>query len=106
MGPYSSLAQTESGSHYESCTGGGGARHASIISLTLAGAEIREDHLCIERVMHPYTGGVLTMPRQQKAAGGDRCARRRGLARLLGAYPLLEDRIARLDGCTGRVIAS
>src|SRR4029434_8347446 len=73
-----------------------GANHSSTSSLTLAGAEIREDHLCIERAMHPYTGGVLTTSRQQKAAGGDRRALRRGLARLLGAYPLLEDRIARL----------
>jgi hypothetical protein len=41
----------------------GGRWRTSTISLTLAGAEIREDHLRIERAMHPYTGGVFATPR-------------------------------------------
>ena len=40
-----------------------GASHASPTSLTLAGAEIREDHLRIARAMHLYTGRVLATPR-------------------------------------------
>ncbi|HZC01017.1 MAG TPA: hypothetical protein VE844_06545, partial [Gammaproteobacteria bacterium] len=57
-------------------------------SRAKAGSEIGEDHFGIRLAIDGETGGILTAPGQNKAAGGQGSAVRRAGAGLLGTHPM------------------